>query len=94
MVGEKHSSGGLCPGFTPLGIWAFSIGTSIGWGAFIVTCNAYLQKAGVFGTAFVSSGVAVYDPQTDSSFNDLVHRADQLMYDNKRKRKKLRDMPA
>lgn len=42
----------------------------------------------------VSSGVAVYDPQTDSSFNDLVHRADQLMYDNKRKRKKLRDMPA
>ena len=42
----------------------------------------------------VSSGVAVYDPQTDSSFNDLVHRADQLMYDNKRERKKLRDMPA
>ena len=43
---------GLRPGFTPLGIWAFSIGTSIGWGSFIVTCNTYLQKSGVLGTAF------------------------------------------
>ncbi len=42
----------LRPGFTPLGIWAFSIGTSIGWGSFIVTCNTYLQKSGVLGTAF------------------------------------------
>ncbi|MBQ3427453.1 MAG: hypothetical protein IJH37_09985 [Clostridia bacterium] len=38
--------------FTPLGIWAFSIGTSIGWGSFIVTCNAYLQKSGILGTVF------------------------------------------
>ena len=38
--------------FTPLGIWALSIGTSIGWGSFIVTCNAYLQKAGILGTVF------------------------------------------
>ena len=38
--------------FTPLGIWAFSIGTSIGWGSFIVTCSAYLQKAGILGTVF------------------------------------------
>ncbi|MGX8685514.1 MAG: amino acid permease, partial [Spirochaetales bacterium] len=38
--------------FSPLGIWAFSIGTSIGWGSFIVTCNAYLQKAGILGTVF------------------------------------------
>ena len=36
--------------FSPLGMWAFSIGTSIGWGSFIVTCNAYLQKAGILGT--------------------------------------------
>ena len=46
------SAGGLRPGFTPLGMWAFSIGTSIGWGSFIVTCNTYLQKSGVLGTAF------------------------------------------
>ncbi len=45
-------SGGLRAGFTPLGIWAFSIGTSIGWGSFIVTCNTYLQKSGIRGTAF------------------------------------------
>ncbi|MBQ9008335.1 MAG: amino acid permease [Clostridia bacterium] len=40
----------LMPGFTPLGIWSFSIGTSIGWGSFIVTCNSFLQKSGVLGT--------------------------------------------
>ena len=44
--------GGLRAGFTPLGIWAFSIGTSIGWGSFIVTCNTYLQKSGILGTVF------------------------------------------
>ncbi|MDO4989400.1 MAG: amino acid permease [Eubacteriales bacterium] len=46
------SPGGLRSSFTPLGIWAFSIGTSIGWGSFIVTCNTYLQKSGVLGTVF------------------------------------------
>lgn len=42
----------LKPNFSRLGIWAFSIGTSIGWGSFIVTCNTYLQKSGVLGTLF------------------------------------------
>ena len=42
----------LRPNFSPLGIWAFSIGTSIGWGSFIVTCNTYLQKSGILGTVF------------------------------------------
>ena len=46
---DSHA-GGLRSGFTPLGMWAFSIGTSIGWGSFIVTCNTYLQKSGVLGT--------------------------------------------
>ncbi len=45
-------SGGLRPAFSPLGIWAFSIGTSIGWGSFIVTCNTYLLKSGLLGTVF------------------------------------------
>ena len=52
MHGNETRSGGLRSGFTPLGIWAFSIGTSIGWGSFIVTCNTYLQKAGILGTVF------------------------------------------
>ena len=49
---ETKQEQGLRPGFTPLGIWAFSIGTSIGWGSFIVTCNTYLQKSGLLGTVF------------------------------------------
>lgn len=49
---NENQSRGLRPGFTPLGIWAFSIGTSIGWGSFIVTCSAYLTKSGVLGTVF------------------------------------------
>ena len=49
---RQTSAGALRSGLTPLGIWAFSIGTSIGWGSFIVTCNTYLQKSGVLGTVF------------------------------------------
>ncbi len=52
MSPNPKEQNGLRPGFTPLGIWAFSIGTSIGWGSFIVTCSTYLQKSGVLGTAF------------------------------------------
>ena len=49
---NTKSSKGLSPAFSPLGIWAISIGTSIGWGSFIITCNTYLLKAGILGTAF------------------------------------------
>ena len=48
---EETRRDGLKPTFTPLGIWAFSIGTSIGWGSLIVTCNTYLLKSGILGTA-------------------------------------------
>lgn len=52
--------GGLKSSFTPLGMWAFSIGTSIGWGSFIVTCNTYLQKSGILGTVLgLIAGMAV-----------------------------------
>lgn len=40
----------LSPHFSRLSVWAFSIGTSIGWGSFVVTCNTYLVQAGVSGT--------------------------------------------
>ncbi len=49
-INTYERSGRLGVGFTPLGMWAFSIGTSIGWGSFIVTCNTYLQKSGFLGT--------------------------------------------
>ena len=59
-IQKEGQSGGLRSGFTPLGIWAFSIGTSIGWGSFIVTCSTYLQKSGILGTIFgLLAGMAV-----------------------------------
>ena len=44
MSEKVRDINGLRPGFTPWGIWAFSIGTSIGWGSFIVTCNTYNRQ--------------------------------------------------
>ena len=32
----------------------------------------------------VARGMAVYDPDIDETVNKVVHRADQLMYENKR----------
>ena len=36
----------------------------------------------------VAEGIAVYDPKIDRSVNDAVRRADKIMYENKRSRKK------
>ena len=47
----RASEGTLRPYFSETGAWAFSIGTSIGWGSFIVTCSTYLSQAGILGTA-------------------------------------------
>ena len=38
----------------------------------------------------VSMGLSVYDPQNDRAVIDVVRRADKLMYENKRVRKKMR----
>ena len=35
---------------SPLGAWAFSIGTSVGWGSLVVTANTYLAQAGPAGS--------------------------------------------
>ncbi len=37
--------------------------------------------------AHIAMGIAVYDPQTDHQVNDVIRRADEIMYDNKRARK-------
>ena len=47
---ERSQVRGLTPYMTPAGTWAFSIGTSIGWGSFVVTCSTYLASAGIAGT--------------------------------------------
>ena len=35
------------------------------------------------GAVVVSSGLAIYQPETDSSYNDVFKRADELMYKRK-----------
>ena len=40
--------------------------------------------------ASIAMGVAVYDPQVDSTIENTAHRADLLMYENKRLRKESR----
>ena len=47
MSSEKRLTANL----SPAGAWAFSIGTSIGWGSLVVTSNAYLAKGGPLGSA-------------------------------------------
>ena len=43
--------GALRQHITPLRAWALSIGTSIGWGSFVITSNTYLSGAGPLGSA-------------------------------------------
>ena len=35
----------------------------------------------------IALGMAEYDPQSDTSVDDVIHRADKTMYENKRTRK-------
>ena len=37
---------------SPFNAWAFSIGTSAGWGSLVVTSNTYLAQAGPWGSIF------------------------------------------
>ena len=36
---------------SPMGAWAFGIGTAVGWGSLVVTANTYLAQAGPLGSA-------------------------------------------
>ena len=48
-IGSKTNNG-LRPFMTPAGVWALSIGTSIGWGSLVITSSTYLSQAGPFGS--------------------------------------------
>ena len=50
MSENKQPHGKLTKNLSPLGAWAFAIGTSIGWGSLVVTNNAYLGQAGPAGS--------------------------------------------
>ena len=40
----------MASGVSPLGAWAFALGTSVGWGSLVVTSNTYLAQAGPWGS--------------------------------------------
>ena len=41
----------LAPHLSPLNAWAFSLGTSLGWGSLVITSSNYLASAGPLGSA-------------------------------------------
>ena len=47
---DQNQPQGLQPYLSPAAAWALSIGTSIGWGALVVTSNTYLAEAGPLGS--------------------------------------------
>lgn len=49
-MSDKQPQTALSKNLSPLGAWAFAIGTSIGWGSLVVTNNAYLGQAGPVGS--------------------------------------------
>ena len=50
MSENEQSQIKLTKNLSPLGAWAFAIGTSIGWGSLVVTNNSYLGQAGPAGS--------------------------------------------
>lgn len=50
MSSEEKNPSQLVRHLSPAGVWAFAIGTSIGWGSLVVTNNAYLGQAGPLGS--------------------------------------------
>ena len=52
--------------------------------AFDDACAATRERAGAkWDQVDIARGIAVYDPQEDGTVNDVVRRADRLMYQNK-----------
>lgn len=93
----------LKPYLNPAGTWAFSIGTSIGWGSFVVTCSTYLSQAGIMGTILgLVLGMAVifiitknlsfalYESGKHSSLITVFEEADSNMYEIKKTMKAAR----
>ena len=46
----RNNERSLTPYVSPLGAWALSLGTTIGWGSFVVTSNTYLMQGGPWGS--------------------------------------------
>ena len=60
MQSDKNNENRLSPYISPIGAWALSLGTAIGWGSLVVTSTSYLSQAGPAGSiAGLLIGVAV-----------------------------------
>ena len=47
----SKETGKMTAHLSSLQIWAFALGTSVGWGSLVVTSNSYLGQAGPWGSA-------------------------------------------
>ena len=56
---DHSSSSTLTRSLSAGGAWAFSVGTSIGWGALVVTNNAYLKQGGPVGSVLGITAAAL-----------------------------------
>ena len=65
---------GLRRTITPLQAWALSIGTSIGWGSFVITSNTYLAGAGPVGSALGMGIGALVMLVIAANYYDLMRR--------------------
>jgi len=59
---------------SPLQAWALSIGTSIGWGSFVITSNTYLASAGPVGSALGMIVGALVMFVIAANYYDLMRR--------------------
>ena len=48
--GNRMQNQGLVPYLSPMGAWAFALGTSVGWGSLVITSSTYLSQAGPVGS--------------------------------------------
>ena len=59
---------------SPLQAWALSIGTSIGWGSYVITSNTYLASAGPVGSALGMIVGALVMFVIAANYYDLMRR--------------------
>ncbi len=60
MAADHEQSRTFTQYLSPLGAWAFALGTSVGWGALVITSNTYLSQAGPAGSiAGILLGAAI-----------------------------------
>lgn len=74
MSAPTKQKGELRPYLSPAGAWALALGTSIGWGSFVVTGNTYLSQAGPGGSVLGLLLGAVVMLVVGRSYHCLMNR--------------------